>query len=46
MQGKYDDQVTVPPTIEDATAVDDARKNINEYFKTKSAGRSSVKAKL
>lgn len=41
-QGKFDAEAPYPPTIEDATAVDDARKSVNEWVK----GRKGPKAKL
>jgi propionyl-CoA synthetase len=41
--GKYDAEAPFPPTIEDATAVDDARLQINTYFKAGGAKASKPK---
>ncbi|KAM0752423.1 acetyl-CoA synthetase-like protein [Meredithblackwellia eburnea MCA 4105] len=44
--GKYDAAAAFPPTIEDVTAVDDARAHINEYFKAEGKHEARIKAKL
>lgn len=36
--GDWDASAAYPPTIEDVSAVDDARRAINEYFKAKKQG--------
>lgn len=40
--GKYDAEAKYPPTIEDVSAVEDARKAINEYFQAKKVGKSKL----
>jgi len=40
--GKFDGKVSFPPTIEDATVIDEVREAVNVYFKDK----KSAKAKL
>lgn len=42
--GKFEAEAPFPPTIEDVTAVDDARARINEHFQA--GGTKGVKAKL
>ena len=44
--GKFDAPAAFPPTIEDVTAVDDARKHINAYFKAEKKQESRAKSKL
>jgi propionyl-CoA synthetase len=44
--GKYDAPAAFPPTIEDVTAVDDARLHINEYFIKEGKTEMRMKAKL
>ena len=44
--GKYDAPAAYPPTIEDVSAVDDARKHINEYFQKEGKHAERIKAKL
>ncbi|KAL8276541.1 hypothetical protein RQP46_011031 [Phenoliferia psychrophenolica] len=44
--GKYEAPAAYPPTIEDVTAVDDARKHINEYFQKEGKHAERIKAKL
>ncbi|KAM0788588.1 hypothetical protein ACM66B_001710 [Microbotryomycetes sp. NB124-2] len=41
-QGKLDAQVGFPPTIEDASTVDEARKVVNEWFKQRQAGKTKL----
>lgn len=44
LEGKYDKDITVPPTVEDPAVIDKARAAVKEYF-TKGEG-SQIKAKL
>ena len=44
VQGKYDKEVSFPPTIEDKAVVDVARERVREYFEEK--GKDGLKAKL
>ncbi|KAK4702650.1 propionyl-CoA synthetase, partial [Phenoliferia sp. Uapishka_3] len=44
--GKFDAPAAFPPTIEDVTAIDDAREHINEYFRKEGKHEGRIKAKL
>ncbi|KPI34570.1 Acyl-CoA synthetase short-chain family member 3, mitochondrial [Cyphellophora attinorum] len=44
VEGKYDKEVNVPPTVEDRAVVDVARDRVKEYFEKK--GEDGIKAKL
>ena len=44
VEGNYDKEVNVPPTVEDRTVVEVARERVKEYFEIK--GKDGIKAKL
>lgn len=44
--GKFDAPAAYPPTIEDVSAVEDARKHINDYFQREGKHEERIKAKL
>ncbi|KAF7719459.1 Propionate--CoA ligase [Penicillium ucsense] len=46
VEGKFDEAVNVPPTVEDMSVVDVARARVRDYFAEKQEEKRGVKAKL
>lgn len=46
VEGKFDKEVNVPPTVEDRSVVDVARQRVKQYFEEKKDQGGSIKAKL
>lgn len=45
VQGNFDKEVNIPPTVEDASVIDVAREQVKKYFEETKAGEK-LKAKL